>query len=74
MKEKNCLTCKYEPDWDINNKGWCKKEVELPEILPACISKEKIAKIEAMANISGHDQVFSAGRFIMTCPTWENKP
>lgn len=71
--EKNCLTCKYEPDWDINNMGYCKKEVKLPEILPSCISKEKITKIKAMVNICDHDQVTSISRFIETCPTWEKK-
>ena len=71
--EKNCFTCKYEPDWDSCDRGDCKKQVELPDNLPACIKKDKIVKLPALPNVSDHDMVVAGQRFIINCLAWEEK-
>lgn len=67
--KKNCLTCKYEPDWGRpvgrefpRQSGKCKKQVELP-VLPA-VHEVHVKHIIRYSDNSG---------LPAKCPAWEPK-
>ena len=70
---KNCLTCKYEPDWSEWSQG------EYPRQSGACKrdkwAKELIAKLPETYQVTvKHITRFSDDSGVMNrCPAWESK-
>ncbi len=66
---KNCLTCKYEPEWGEptgseypRRHGRCKKEVALPKLPAVC--RVLVETITIYSDNSGMPR---------KCATWEQK-
>jgi hypothetical protein len=62
---KNCLTCKYEPDWDSTGYGNCKR---LPDFMnDACLKKFHDGSINFVTESLGEVSI------VKDCTLWKGK-
>ncbi len=69
---KNCLNCKYEPNWEIIGNisaGACKLTINITKPTPPTIKVFHAIKI----NVDNYDRILIADDEIKNCEAWKKK-